>query len=111
VKKKELLIGISCIVLLVMLVSYVISSYKWMQSVMTDNGESLDGSFVVMLLDANNKPTKYWVLQNETLDLSKGLVSFDEQDGQALHLHGNVLIKEFDDDKQLDAIKKDYGLK
>jgi hypothetical protein len=94
-----------------MVAAYIISSYKWMQGVISDNNESLDGSFVIMLLDANNKPTKYWVLQNETVDLSKGLISFDEKDGQTLHLHGNVIIKEFDEDIQLETIKKDYGLK
>ncbi|GGA00792.1 hypothetical protein GCM10008018_53920 [Paenibacillus marchantiophytorum] len=110
-KKKELVIGLSCLILLVLIGVYVVSSYKWMKGVISDDNESLEGSFVVLMFDANNKPTKYWVLQNETLDMSKGLVSFDELDGQTIHLHGNVMIKEFDDDKQLETIKKDYGLK
>lgn len=110
-KKKDLIIVVSCFILLLMVVAYIISSYRWMQGVISDNNDSLDGSFVIMMLDANNKPTKYWVLQNETVDMSKGLISFDEKDGQTIHLHGNVILKEFDDDIQLETIKKEYGLK
>jgi hypothetical protein len=110
-KKKELVIGISCIIVLFMIASYVVSSFKWMQGVVSDNSESLNGNFVVLMLDANNKSSKYWVLQGESIDLSHGFVSFDEHDGQTIHLHGNVIIKEFDDDKQLETIKQEYALK
>ncbi|TXK71261.1 hypothetical protein [Paenibacillus sp. N3.4] len=110
-KKKELIIGISCIVLLFMLAVYMLTSYKWMQGILSDSNESIDGSFVVMLLDASNKPTKYWVLEDENVDLSNGLISFSETDGQTIHLHGNVIMKEYDDANQLLAIKKEYGLK
>ena len=108
-KKKDLIIAISCFILFLKVVAYIISSYKWMQGVISENNESLDGSFIVMMLDANNKPTKYWVLQNETVDLSKELITFDEKDGQPLHLHGNVIIKEFDDGIQLETIKRNMA--
>jgi hypothetical protein len=39
------------------------------------------------------------------------MISFDEKDGLTIHLHANVIIKEFDDATQLDTIKKEYELK
>jgi hypothetical protein len=84
---------------------------QWLQKKLSDANGTLEGNFVVILLDAANKPTKYWVLQDDTIDQNYGIISFDEKDGQTIHLHANVIIKEFDDAKQLDAIKKEYDLK
>lgn len=76
-----------------------------------ENGSTTDGNFVVILLDGNNKTTKYWVLENDTVEFANGWVSFDEKDGQPIHLHSNVIVKEFDGDQSLADIKKQYDIK
>jgi hypothetical protein len=94
---------------IILIGSSVFVTNKWIQKI--SNNGTLDGNFVVILLDANNKSTKYWVLQNDTIEQDHGTISFDEKDGLTIHLHANVIIKEFDDTTQLDAIKKEYELK
>ncbi|SEC78645.1 hypothetical protein [Paenibacillus sp. GP183] len=108
-QRKRIWIYIVLTVIIMLIGSSVLVTNKWIQKI--SNNGTLDGNFVVILLDTNNKSTKYWVLQNDTIEQDHGTISFDEKDGQTIHLHANVIIKEFDDATQLDAIKKEYELK
>ncbi|SDN33596.1 hypothetical protein SAMN04487897_102549 [Paenibacillus sp. yr247] len=88
--------------------------FQWVflkRSGIDTNGTTLDGNSVVILLDGNNKATRYWVIQNDWVELKDGWVSFDDKDGQTIHLHSNVIVKEFDNDQVLNDIKKQYELK
>lgn len=107
-RKYVWIVGI-IIAILVVVLAYIM--YQWKSTEALGEDSTIDGNFVVILLDGNNKATKYWVLQNDSVELANGWVSFDEKDGQTIRLHSNVIVKEFDGDQSLADIKKQYDLK
>lgn len=102
---------ISGIAVVVIILTVLMFQREFGNKLESTTDSTIDGNFVVILLDGSNKPSRYWVLQNDSVDLKDGWVAFDEKDSQTIHLHGNVIVKEFDTDQELANIKKEYELK
>jgi hypothetical protein len=96
---------------LIVLIVFGIYEQIGLKSLISQGEIELDGNFVVMMLDSTSKPTKYWILESTTIDQYGNWISFEEKDGEMIHISSSAIVKEYENPSQLVDIKQEYGLK